>query len=140
MPAHFIQQIEQHWEQIAAAAIREVKSDPDARYYQALAESELRDRARDIARNLGAWLTLRDRDQLRARYEELAASRQAEGIPPEEVVRKFQMIKRALLGFLRDHRPNLAEPAVERELTDSIHYFFDEAIFVIVRTYADGSS
>ena len=48
--------IESHEEEIAASILRSIHRDPDLAHLGNLPEPELRERGRDILKNLGHWL------------------------------------------------------------------------------------
>lgn len=133
-----IQLVEDNWKKIAEAAIREVRSEPGAPAYHRLRDSELYDRAQDVFRNLGWWLIEADPKELHQRYVALGQIRQSQGVPALEVVRKLQILKRALNRFLEDQRvyTNALELHAEYEVLKAVDVFFDEAVFAVLKGYS----
>src|SRR3954452_365987 len=57
LSARLIQLIEENWEGITAATIRQIRSDPKLLHIRNLPETELREVGRNVLKNLGHWLT-----------------------------------------------------------------------------------
>lgn len=136
-----IERIEQNWESLAQGVIADLQSDTRTPHYRELADAEIVERAQDLARNLGFWLTRGSHVPLAARYEDLGRRRAAEGVPLYEVIRKLQLLKRRLMGFAREQ--NLDQSALEihaeNELHQAIDQFFDEVIYSVAKGYAGDS-
>lgn len=136
-----IERIEENWETLANGVLADVQRDTRTPHYRELADAEIRERAQDLTRNLGYWLTGGNRAQLAARYESLGRRRAAEGVPLYEVLRKLQLLKRRLMGFAREQ--NLDQTALEihaeNELHQAMDQFFDEVIYSVAKGYAGDS-
>jgi len=137
VPSKLIGMIEDHWEQISTNFIEDVKRDPHLLELGRLPQSELRDRARDILKNLSHWLTESDDNELARRYEDLGRRRCAEGIPLSEVVYGYQDIRRRIIDWVRAQ--GVAQTTIElyaaEELEHALARFFDHVVFRIVRGY-----
>lgn len=131
------QLIEAQWREIAEMAARRLAADPRSSNYHQMKPSEIHDRAYEILHNLSFWLVAGDRVELHRRYVALGQIRCAEGMPAMQVVRKLQVIKQAVREYIRDHRqgPDAVELHGEHDLTTALDYFFDEAIYGIVKGY-----
>lgn len=136
-----IELIEKNWEPLAQGVLDDLQRDSRTPHYRELATAEIRDRAHDLVRNLGHWLTGGDRVRLAARYENLGRRRAADGVPLYEVLRKLQLLKRRLMNFAREQ--NLDQTALEihaeNELHHAIDQFFDEVIYSVAKGYAGDS-
>jgi hypothetical protein len=134
-----IHKIEQNWEHIAASVVQAVERNRDIPHYQALSDVEIHERARDLVKNLGFWLTQRDDAELNRRYEALGRQRHAEQFPLHEVVVKLQLLKRKILSFARDQHLafDAAELYAEQDLYWAIDAFFDRAVLAVVKGYSD---
>ena len=64
-----IQMIEDHSDQITARVIRQIKQDPELVHAGKIPEWDLRDRATEILKNLGRWLSTKQEVELAKRYE-----------------------------------------------------------------------
>ena len=82
-----IQMIEDHCDSITARIVRELREDPLLPQMGTLPESELRDRTREVVKNLGHWLVPGQESEIARRYELLGRRRHEESIPLQEVVR-----------------------------------------------------
>ncbi len=135
--ARMIQMIESNWDRIATRAVEAIRRDPRAPSYGRLDEAEIRQRAWEILRNLGWWLSASNLDELHQRYVVLGQLRHSEGVPEMEVIRKIQIMKRAVLEFCRDQRlsHSAVEIYAEYEVMHMVDKFFDEAIYAVVRGY-----
>ncbi len=134
-----IERIERNWEKLAAVVLEDVRSDPRGTHYRALSDQEILERAQDLVKNLGFWLTQRNPEQLKLRYQRLGARRLAQGVPLAEVILALQVLKRRIMFFARDL--NLDQTAVElyreNELLMAIEFFFDEAIYNVAFGYSE---
>jgi hypothetical protein len=132
-----IQRIEENWERLADAVCLDLQNDPRTPHYHRLTGEEIRDRAHELVRNLGYWLTREDLGELAARYENIGRLRAIQGVPLHEVVRKLQLMKRRLMFFAQeqnlDHSP--IEIHAENELHMAVERFFDEVIYSVARGY-----
>lgn len=75
LSAHLLQRIERNWDRIATEVIAERDRDPKLQHYRALDDHEIRARARDLAENLGNWLSQSDAASLAVHYERLGEAR-----------------------------------------------------------------
>lgn len=129
LSARLIQLIEENWEGITAATIRQIRSDPKLLHIRNLPETELREVGRNVLKNLGHWLTANRAEQrvVEEHYEGLGRVRLAESVPLHECVRGLQIVKQKVVEFMRDHE--FAQSAVsiyaEEELEHRLNDFFD---------------
>jgi hypothetical protein len=133
-----IQAVEDHWEQIGAKVLRDIQGHPDLGHLKQLPESELKDRAQEVTRNLGHWLMAKEQE-LSGRYEGLGRHRFREHVPLHEVVRALQILKDNITGFVRDQgfSQTSVELYAEEELEHLVSRFFDAVVYHVVRGYEE---
>ena len=131
--------IEADWEKIATAVITQLRRDQAAGFYRNLPESEIRERAHDLVKNLGHWLDNQNDQALQSRYEELGRKRFSQGVPLDEVQSKILLIKRKI----RSHAMNLNLDAgplqlhQELELLRLTAHCFDLIVCAVAKGYID---
>ncbi len=139
LSARLIQLVEENWEGITAATIRQVRSDPKLLHVRNLPDSELRDVGRGILKNLGHWLTANRAEQrmVEEQYEGLGRVRFAEGVPLHECVRALQVVKHKVVEFMRDHEFAQSSVSIyaEEELEHRLNEFFDDLTYHEVLGY-----
>lgn len=132
-----VQMIEDHCEQITERLLRHQRQDPALVQVRKLPESELRDRAGEVLKNLGHWLSAGREGELSSRYEQLGRRRFEESIPLHEVVRSLQILKENMIEYVREQgiRQNPVELYAEEELEHRVGLFFDRAVYHTVHGY-----
>ncbi len=137
-----VQTIEDNCERIAAKIIRQQREDPDLIHVGKLPESELRDRAMEVLKNLGRWLVAGSKGEIARRYESLGRRRCQEGIPLHEVVRSLHFLRQQIVGFVREQGigQNAVQLYAEEELQHLAGLFFDGAVYHVVRGYEGAMS
>jgi hypothetical protein len=136
--------IENHAEKIMKNVVKEVQDRDETRHYWQLSEDLREERIVQVIKNvyvrLGNWLNKnKPKNTLFAYYYNLGATRCREGMPLDEIVMVFQLIKRAIWHELRD------QIAVESgftlnqfmELNYYVNLFFDRIIHATVTGYQD---
>jgi hypothetical protein len=138
LSAKLIQTIEQHYQAIGERFLRQVRSNPNLPHMQKLLDSELGDRARAVARNLGRFLIADEKDWS-ARYEALGRTRCRERIPLHEVVLALHILKTDIMDFVRNQGMGgtSVELYAEEELEHMVSAFFDTAVYHAVRGYEE---
>jgi len=132
-----VQMIEDHCEQITNRILRHQRQDPELIQVKKLPESELRDRAGEVLKNLGHWLSAGREAEVSSRYERLGHRRFEEAIPLYEVVRSLHILKTNMIEFVREQGigQNPVQLYAEEELEHRIGLFFDEAVYHTVHGY-----
>jgi hypothetical protein len=132
-----IQMIEDHSDQITGRVVRHIKQNIELPNAARIPEWDLRDRAHEILRNLGRWLSTREEEELAQRYEWLGRLRFEESVPLSETVRCVQILKDKMIDFVREQGmgQSSAEIYAEEELEHRVGLFFDDLIFHVVRGY-----
>jgi len=132
-----IRLIESHEEELAASVLRSIRHHPDLPHLGKLPDWELRERGRDILRNLDHFLRRRDEDQLAQEYENLGKLRFEQGVPLDESMRAFLLLKQKMIehideqGTDQDYLALYAEEQFERR----IGQFFDFLTIHLARGY-----
>ncbi|HLK64780.1 MAG TPA: hypothetical protein VKU19_15150 [Bryobacteraceae bacterium] len=134
-----VQLVEDHWEQISERILHKIQNDPRLIHVSRLSELELRERTREIVKNIGDWLGASLDEPFARRCEVLGQHRFEEGIPLHEVVLARFIIKEGLLEFVRDHAfvETSLQLYAEGELEKSVGHLFDRMIYYVVRGYEE---
>ncbi|MGE5646116.1 MAG: hypothetical protein ACM336_10025 [Acidobacteriota bacterium] len=136
LSSRLIRFISDHWEQIAARVLRQIRADPNLVELRRLPEGELRERAREILQNLDEWL-LCPEEELAERYEALGRRRFEEGIPLHEVVYSLQLTRENMIQYLRDQA--LPETPLdlyaEEELDRGSDRIYARMVYYVIRGY-----
>jgi hypothetical protein len=129
--------IEDHAEQLTAGLCSELQRHPRTTGYHQFSASELHDRAYDVYRNLGRWVTRGSEREIEARYADLGRRRRQEQIPLSQVLFALILTKEHLLNYVSTS--GLADSALdlyqEMELIRVVTQFFDRAIYHTVQGY-----
>jgi len=134
-----VQMIEDHAESIASRVVRQIRQDRELKEMARLPESELRDRAFDVLRNLGHWLSVTSWDEMVKRYETLGRRRFGENIPLHEVVRCFCILRENMIDFVWEQGvlESTVQLYAEEELEHRVGRFFDNLVYRVVRGYEE---
>jgi hypothetical protein len=132
-----IRLLEEHSAEITKAVLRANQEDPRLKHLAALPQSELTDRCELVIHHLGVWLSNPDSREIEKQFEALGRKRYQERIPLRESVLGLQILKRKILGYLRDQgfTRDTLEIYAEEELEHQIGNFFDSAIYYTVSGY-----
>ena len=132
-----VRMIEHHADELTRALVQELQSNRRTASYHQLSWKTIHDRAYDVYRNLGLWLSSKAEGDIQAAYTELGKKRMAEGVPLNEVVYALILTKYHLRDYIRS--AGLVDSAVdlyqEQELHRLLGHFFDKAIYYTVRAY-----
>jgi hypothetical protein len=140
--ARLVAMIEDHADQLTAGLVESLVRNPRTAGYHGLPRSELRDRAYDVYRNLGMWLTRGSESEIQLRYADLGRLRRREGIPLSEVIYALILTKAHLLEYVKTS--GLSDTALdlyqELDLVRVVEQFFDKAIYHAARGYEEAVS
>jgi len=102
-----------------------------------LPDIELRDRCREILRNLGSWLVHGNKEKLAREYDNIGRIRREEAVPLDECIRGLCLIKDEMIAFVdrQGIDPDYLELYAEGELVRRISPFFDLLVVHLVRGY-----
>src|SRR3954453_19625149 len=119
-----MQVVEDHWEELADSAVRQIISDPEMRDMRKIPEFELRSRVHEVLKNMGLWLS--GESDVWKRYEQLGHHRHEQGIPLHELVRGLITIKEKMIDFIRSQGAETATQLfAEEQLEHTVNRFFD---------------
>ncbi len=137
LSSRLVRLIEQHWDNLSARVITDIRGDPRLGRVGNLPESDLRERARDILEHLDHWLAASHEHELSHHFERIGATRREEELPLDEVVLAYFKIKRHALEFVRTQGlgQSTVEVYAEEELEHSVGRFFDNAVYHLIRGY-----
>lgn len=132
-----IQLIEQHADKLTAAVIDDLKSNPRTGFLHSRSTEDLENRAHQLYSHLGRWIAERDPAEIDKLYGEAARRLHAADVPLSEVVYVVILLKRHLWDFVK--RNVLVDSINDlyqlEEMGVVLSRFFDEAIYVSVKTY-----
>jgi len=134
--------IENRTDDIARKLVQEMQVKREIRHYLRVPEKVREERfsnvIRDMCDRLGLWLNRETpRTSLSAHYSRLGAKRCREGIPLDEVVLVFMLVKRGIWDELK-HKlvvDNSFTLGHLRELENNYHLFFDRMIQSVITGY-----
>lgn len=137
IPRTIVQMIEDNGERITHRFVKQVRKDPRMAQFHTLPESELRDRAYDVVKNLGRWLVVSQEGEIALRYEALGCRRFQESIPLSEVVLALHTLRENIEAFVREQGIGQTHMQLyaEEEFEHLLGLFFDEAVYRVVRGY-----
>jgi hypothetical protein len=129
--------IECHGDQIIARVVEHVRRDPETASTRPLIEAELREWGPDLLKNLGRWLSPAGREELGRRYERLGRQLSDEGIPADEALRAWFLIREKALDYLEEQISAKTHVALyeEEELDRRMARFFDSLAIHLIRGY-----
>jgi hypothetical protein len=135
--AKLVQKIEDHWDAIAARAIRRMRACADLPHLQQMPESEVHQIGQRTLHNLSHWLTANPEKEIALRYQDIGRQRCSDGMPLHEAVRGLQLIKEAAVDYIGDQGlpANAVELVAEEELEQQLDRFFDLQVFYLVKGY-----
>ncbi len=138
----FMTLIENHAEKITKNVVQEVQKRDETRHYWDLSKDVTEERIAQVIRNvhvrLGNWLNKnKPKNTLFAYYSDLGATRCREGLPLDEVVMVFQLIKRAIWHELRDQIAIESGFTLNQfmEINYYVNLFFDRLVHATVTGY-----
>ena len=132
-----IRLVERHDEEILNRMLRTIRQDPELTHLAALPEGELRERGREILKNLGHWLEFSHEEKIEREYELIGKTRFHESVPLHESICGLCLMKDAMVDFVHDQgadRDCLALYA-EEELERRVGRFFDLLVIHMARGY-----
>jgi hypothetical protein len=129
--------IESHAEQIGDQITNQIRRDPKLTHLARLPEAELRQRGRDILKNLGHWLEFAHKEKIEREYELIGRERYYESVPLHEAIRGLCLIKNAMFDFIHEEATecNCMELYVEEELERRVGRFFDLLVIHLAYGY-----
>src|ERR1041385_8607876 len=134
-----IQQIETHWDAIAAGTVRRIRREADVPHMQRLSEAELLNWAHGILETLKSWECSGEEEALAVEYNDLGRLRFENAVPLHEVIRCLHILKLRVSGFVRDHAfaQNALEIYAQLELEYRLGLFFDWLLYNVALGYEE---
>jgi hypothetical protein len=129
--------IEEHWSEIAARVLEEIRRNPEMAHIRALPEPELRQWGQNILHNLGHWMDAGNEETLARHYEDLGRVRFVECVPLHESVRGLCILRQKMVSYVQDNffAKNSLEFCAEEELVQRLGHFFDVLVCAMTRGY-----
>ena len=129
--------IESHEEEITARIMRSIQHHPEFAHMGSLPKEELRERGREILRNLGYWLAHGNEEELAHRYESIGRARFEESVPLSESVRGLCLIKDKMIDFVDEQGldNDCLTLYAEEQLERRVGRFFDLLVVHLVSGY-----
>ncbi len=138
----FMELIEESADDIAKNIVQTVYNNEEFSQYRGIPDDILTERVYQVIRNvyerLGNWLDKnKSKNTLFAYYSDLGAQRMREGIPLDEVVRLYQLIKREIWHAFREDLSVNDDFELKRlmEIDFYVGLFFDRIVTAIISGY-----
>ena len=135
--AKLVTMIEDHADKLTAGLVSDLQRHPRTGAYHGFSRAELHDRAYDVYRNLGKWITRGSDSEIEASYVDLGRRRFQEGIPLSQVIFALMLTKEHLVNYVR--MSGLGDSALdlyqELELLRVVAQFFDKTVYYTVHGY-----
>ncbi|MBZ5726547.1 MAG: hypothetical protein LAP87_16295 [Acidobacteriia bacterium] len=132
-----VQVIEDHWEEMAARLMREVRKHPEMPNLSQQSDAEFREWCRSVLKDLAYSLSAPKGEEIERRFQVLGGMRFEENIPLHEAVLRLHILKDKIIGFV--HEQGFPMTAMnlyaEEELELRIGRFFDACVYHVVRGY-----
>ena len=126
-----VQLIEAHAEDLSQGLMKRVKASPHCKeLLHKVPGEELKQRSREIYRNLSDWLLSKTESEIEERYLGVGMRRARQGVPLSQVLWAVTLTKEYLWDCLKEGM--LEEPLEllgEIELVHNLERFFDRAIY-----------
>ncbi|MGO9145629.1 MAG: hypothetical protein ACLQDF_04605 [Desulfomonilia bacterium] len=142
MYERFMDLIEKNAEKITNKLLQDIRKREETRHYREISEDVTSERISQVIRNvyqrLGNWLNKnKPKNTLFAYYSDLGAQRCREGIPLDEVVMVFLLIKRGIWDVIKDQISVDSGFDLNQlmEINFYVNLFFDRIIHSIVAGY-----
>jgi hypothetical protein len=144
MYQQFMKLIEMNAEELTKSLLQEIQKKDEFRHYQEISEDVSLERIYQVIHNvyerLGNWLNEnKPKNTLFAYYSDLGAQRFREGIPLDELIMLFLMIKREIWHMFREQIVLSSEIDLKRlmEIDFYVNLYFDRVITSMVTGYQE---
>ena len=123
--------IESHSEELAESLLHKLERSSRAADLKKVPEPEIRDRAREVYRNLSDWLLSKTDDEIERVYKALGRRRASQGVSMAALCWALMMIEENLWEFLEMEgmREKPLEILGSMELLRLLDQFFDQAVY-----------
>ena len=138
-----IKLIETEAKDLAKELVETLRRHPQTPTYHGYSAEELYDRAFNLYRNLGSWISQKsEREDLAKYYTALGIQRHQEGFPLSEVLHALNLMRRVL--WKRVNEEGLLDTITDfiqaMELDHQVQLFFDRAILYTAKGYETPAS
>ncbi|MGC9325508.1 MAG: hypothetical protein ACP5G0_12265, partial [Desulfomonilia bacterium] len=119
---------------------KDLLSREETKNYRTLSEDLICERVYDVYSRLDSWLGKeKHTGEVEKYYTELGKKRHREGIPLNEVVLAFMLIKRHLWLYVREKHffDSTYECYQALEMNNKVVLFFDRVIYIITKAYEE---
>ena len=132
--------IESHSEELAESLVRKLERSNRVAGLRIVHAQEIRDRAREVYRNLSDWLLTKTDDEIERVYTALGHRRAIQGVPASALCWALLMTEENLWDFLEMEgmRERPLEILGSFELLRLLDQFFDQAIYFALIGYEKG--
>ena len=131
--------IEENAEELSNRLVKDLLSREETKGYRTLSEDLVKERVHDVYSKLGSWLETEKHTsgEIRKVYTELGKKRFREGIPLNEVILAFMLIKRHLWLYVQEKQffDSAYELYQALELNNRVVLFFDRVIYFVTMGY-----
>ena len=133
--------IEENADKLAKRLVKDLLGREETKGYRILSDEKLYTRVRDVYSNLGSWLDPEKHTsgEIKKVYTELGKKRYREGIPLNEVILAFMLVKRHLWLYVRETQffDTAFEIYQALELNNKVVQFFDRVVYFVTMGYEE---
>ena len=137
LASKLVRLIEAHSERLADDLLAKIQNSERCSDLRNVPDDELRDRTREIYRNLSDWLLSKTEEDIANRYMEIGERRALQGVAFSHFVYAMTITKEHLQQFLQ--REGFSDTSLalysELELVLTLDQFFDRALYYAIRGY-----
>jgi hypothetical protein len=137
LASKLVRLIEAHSDQLSDDLLSKFLNSEKCSDLRKVPAGEIKDRTREIYRNLSDWLLSKTEDEIAARYMALGERRASQGIALSHFVYAMAITKEHLQQFIQ--RETLSDTSLalysELELVLMLDQFFDRALYYATRGY-----
>jgi len=128
-----IRLVEDHFEDITRRLVTDLFNREETKGYRCLSEDELWEHLQDVYKRLGSWLSPDSytREEIRKVYTETGKERCRQGIPLEDTLMAFMLIKRHIWLYVNEMRlfDSMSEINQALEFNNKVVLFFDKVLY-----------
>ncbi|HOH81246.1 MAG TPA: hypothetical protein PLS25_06420 [Methanoregulaceae archaeon] len=134
--------IEMNADELSSSLLRTIQGMDEFPHYQGILQDVARERIFHVIRNvyerLGNWLNKnKPKNTLFAYYSDLGAQRMREGIPLEELITLFLLIKREIWHLFREELNSNMDIKRLMEVDFYVNHFFDRITIALISGYQE---
>jgi hypothetical protein len=137
LASKLVRLIEAHSDRLSDDLLAKFQNSEKCSDLRNVPNGELRDRTREIYRNLSDWLLSKTEEDIANRYMEIGERRASQGVAFSHFVYAMTITKEHLQQFLQ--REGFSDTSLalysELELVITLDQFFDRALYYAIRGY-----